>query len=657
MSKPRLSLDDLYQMTRLREARLLPAGAGAVYVISRLGPGDVDRFDVRTVALDGSSDRQVASGLPMCVGLRPSPGGDAFALMGLVDGIAQACLMDPATGAVSAVTKLSQGIASPPLWSPCGRWLAFTAVGEERAAKGPYDPVRSASVHYKYDGGIGLVQRRAHDLFVVSRDGHELRRLTRGPYLHTQPMWSPAGGELSFMATLDPEGIEFTTSIGIVDLEGRVRWPARGVDDYFFTAPGFSGDGRKVLWGSKPLGTPFGTQARLYAASATGAGTPEVRTEQLLRQRGGHVSRGALLPMGTGTLFQRQPLSPAGKDYAFVIVEVEGRCVVHRIALSGPESCVPVTPSDSSAYLQDADGAHVLYVSTDFNVPPDLYVEDHEGGDRRRLTRLNDESLASRALPEVQDLRFRSRDGTPVHGWLLRPAGTTGPCPTVMDIHGGPHAAWGRAFNLWAHALAGAGYAVILPNPRGSCGYGDVFGTAIQGCWGEPDGEDLMAAVDEAVRLGVADPERLGVGGVSGGGHLTTWLLGHTDRFKAAIPEQMLTNMISFYGESDIGRLLIKGEFGVTPQDGFELLWKYSPLAYAHRVRTPTLLIQCELDVRCPMGEAEQFFRAIRDAGCTAEFMRIPGSFHAGPQYGGITALARPRDEAALDWFERYLRP
>ena len=652
--KPLLSLDDLYRMRRLREGKLLPQSLELVFVVSQASD-DVDRFEIRR--LDPVSGRQtvLARDLPACAGLRPSPDGRHLTFMGLVDGVGQIMVMDT-LGRMepTPLRVMPRGIASAPLWSPDGRWLAFTAIGDERVAKGPYEPVRSASVHYKFDGGVGLTQRRAQDIFIVSADGAEVRRLTHGPGMCSQPYWAPDSRSLAFMATLEPHGIEFTTAVGVVSLDGELSWPIEAVEDYIFCAPAFAGTGDRVMLACKPLGRVLGAQARLYTASLTAGSGLESRTERLCTVQRGHVTRGALLPMGVGSLFARQPISPVGSDHAFCMVELQGQTVIHRVALSGAERCVPLTPPDRSAYLLDADAHHLLWASTTMSSPPDLWLSDADGGNPKQLTALNDEFLTQRTLPEVLELQVQN-EGHTVHTWILRPSGATTPLPTVLEIHGGPHCSWGNAFNLWAQALAGAGFAVILPNPRGSSGYGDAFGTAIHGCWGEPDGRDLMATVDEAISRGIADPARLGIGGVSGGGHLTTWLLGQTDRFKAAVPEQMLTNMVSFYGESDIGRLLIKGEYGVTPQTDHELLWRFSPLAYAHRVRTPTLLIQCELDVRCPMGEAEQYFRALRDAGCVAEFMRIPGSFHAGPQYGGITALARVRDEPALDWYRRYL--
>jgi dipeptidyl aminopeptidase/acylaminoacyl peptidase len=653
--KPSLSLDDLYTMKKLREAKLVPGSSDVVCIIST-SIDDRDHFSIIKLNTETLEQTVVAEVPDVCSGLRVAPDGRRLSYLGKISEQLQIMVVEPVEGAIpQPLMERQRGISTAPIWSPDGNWLAFTAIGEERFAKGPYHPVRSGSVHYKFDGGIGLVERNAQDVFVVSANGKDLKRLTFGPHLMTNLSWAPDSRSIAFSATLDPEDVEFVTRVGKVDLEGNITWPVEGIEDYLFAGPAISGDGRAILLPSKPPSLPLGGQARLYRVPIDGKGKFEPRTEQLARERGGHVSRGALLPLGLGSLFAKQPISPSGSDVAFCVIELKGQSVVHRIALSGEERCEAVTPIDQSAYLQDATEADVLFAKTDMNAPPDLWIARADGSNPKQLTHLNDAFLEDRSLPEIVEIHTKAEDGTPLHGWFYKPLNSEGAVPTVLEIHGGPHAAWGNAFNLWAHALAGAGIGVLLPNPRGSSGYGDEFGTAIHGCWGDPDGADLLRMVDQVIDMGLADPDRLGIGGVSGGGHLSTWLIGHTDRFKAAIPEQMLTNMVSFYGESDIGRLLIKGEFGVTPQTDHELLWRYSPLAYAKNVRTPTLLIQCENDVRCPMGEAEQFFRALKDAGCEAEFMRIPKSFHAGPQYYGITELARVRDEPALDWYRRYL--
>jgi dipeptidyl aminopeptidase/acylaminoacyl peptidase len=462
--------------------------------------------------------------------------------------------------------------------------------------------------------------------------------------------------ELSFCTSMEPEGLEPTFSAGVIDLDGRVRWVRRQAEG-LVTGASWAGDGERMLLVSAPEGQRQCMPRRLYvAAIAEGEHARlESRTEALYRETGAEAAN-MILSTQMGWLM-REPVSPAGCDHAFVCSQTGGHSAVHRVALSGPESCDSITPAASANFLIDADDSHVLSAATGYNATPDLYVSDHHGERRTRLTALNDAVLSARALPKVHPLDFRSADGAPLQAWFIQPAGANGPVPTFVDIHGGPQCAWGPSWYQGAQMLAAHGIATLMANPRGSNGYGQAHLDAILPLYNQPADADVLAAADEAVRLGLADEGRLGVGGVSYGGILSSWIIGHTNRFKCAIPEQLICNWISAYGESDAGGRIVRMNFGVGVKDGFRFLWEQSSLSHAHKVSTPTLIIQCENDVRCPMGDAEQFFLALKEAGCTVELMRLPGSSHGGPQIAGITRLSRPRDEAVLDWLRRHLTP
>jgi dipeptidyl aminopeptidase/acylaminoacyl peptidase len=275
-------------------------------------------------------------------------------------------------------------------------------------------------------------------------------------------------------------------------------------------------------------------------------------------------------------------------------------------------------------------------------------------GGERRLTELNADLLGSRSLPGVEHLAFSGADGTPVEGWFLRPAGVTGPAPTVLYIHGGPHSGFGHVWSSDMQLLCGAGYGVLIVNHRGSTGYGDEFATSLSGHWGEQDHGDLMAGVDRAIELGLADPDRLGVCGISGGGNLTCWIVGQTDRFKAAVPENPVTSWLSFYGVADIGPWFAVAETGCLPWEDPAAYLRQSPITYAHRCTTPTLLVQGEADLRCPAEQSEQFYAVLKANGCVVEMLRIPNSAHTGTIVGAVPAR-RAQNEALLDWMNRYV--
>jgi dipeptidyl aminopeptidase/acylaminoacyl peptidase len=339
---------------------------------------------------------------------------------------------------------------------------------------------------------------------------------------------------------------------------------------------------------------------------------------------------------------------------AIVRVQTGGEVAVVRIALDGDEShelvsggtraCVPLAVSSQS----------VLFAAFGFTDPGDLCLVDLDTGTENRLTRVNDELLSELALPTVVPLHFSSSDGASVEGWFLQPADSKTPLPTILSIHGGPHGAWGASFHFDHLMLVGAGYGVLLVNHRASTGYGDAFATAIMGDWGNLDYADLMAGVDHAIEEGLADPDRLGVSGLSGGGNLTGWVIGHTDRFKAACPENPVFNWFSMYGTSDLGASFSVRELGGTPYEVEDVYRRCSPITYAHRCATPTLFLQHERDFRCPAEQTEQFFTVLRVNGVPAEMLRFPNTPHIGSLIGPI-GHRRAQNEALLDWMNRYV--
>jgi dipeptidyl aminopeptidase/acylaminoacyl peptidase len=202
--------------------------------------------------------------------------------------------------------------------------------------------------------------------------------------------------------------------------------------------------------------------------------------------------------------------------------------------------------------------------------------------------------------------------------------------------------------------MGGAGYAELMVNHRASTGYGDAFSTAIKGDWGHLDYDDLMAGVDLAIAKGYADPDRMGIFGLSGGGNLSCWIVGQTRRFKAAVPENPVTNWVSFYGVSDIGAWFAVEEMGGHPWEVPEVYAKCSPITFAHTCTTPTLLIQGEHDWRCPAEQSEQFYTTLKAVGCPVEMVRLPNSQHGESIFGNPT-VRRVQNEATLGWMNRYV--
>jgi dipeptidyl aminopeptidase/acylaminoacyl peptidase len=256
-------------------------------------------------------------------------------------------------------------------------------------------------------------------------------------------------------------------------------------------------------------------------------------------------------------------------------------------------------------------------------------------------------------LATPEHLEIVGAGGQPVEGWFL-PGRGRGKRPLILEIHGGPHSLYGNAFFHEFQVLAAQGYHVLYTNPRGSKGYGEKFCSDITGGWGILDYQDLTAAVDLIVQRPDVDATRLGVAGGSYGGYMTNWIVGHTDRFKAAVTMRCLSNFVSFYGTSDIGPWFGERELDGTLHDNVERYWERSPLAYVKNVTTPILILHSEQDLRCPKEQAEQWFVSLRRLGKTAEFVLFPEESH------DLSRAGRPdrrllRLERITEWFARYL--
>jgi dipeptidyl aminopeptidase/acylaminoacyl peptidase len=304
----------------------------------------------------------------------------------------------------------------------------------------------------------------------------------------------------------------------------------------------------------------------------------------------------------------------------------------------------------------------LAFVATSAIHPTELFaVVD---GVERRLTRFGDAFVAAR--PPIAPERFTatSSDGTEVEAWLLLPEGVTGKAPLLLFIHGGPFSQYGNRLFDEFQVAAGAGYAVLYANPRGSSGYGEAFSRGIRGPkaaddpgtgWGGADYEDLMAVVDAAVeRFEHIDADRLGVLGGSYGGYMTSWIIGHTDRFKAACSERACNNLFTFAHTSDIGASFPAGYIGASHLDDPDEFLRQSPVTYYRDMATPLLILHSENDLRCPIEQAEDLYVRLKMTGRDVEFVRFPGESHELSRTGAPKHRIE-RLELILDWFERKL--
>jgi dipeptidyl aminopeptidase/acylaminoacyl peptidase len=650
MAQP-IQPDDLFHLHFLQEAELSPDGTQVVYTVAHMARKEDDEKprwqEYKTLwlrSLHNGDTRQLTAGTQKDSAPAWSPDGRAIAFLSDRNGKPQIFLLPVHGGEARAITQLPQGVGGKLVWSPDGAQIAFTA-GPQEEPPDPSAPYRITRRVYRFDG-LGPMERARQEIYTVDVASGETRRWTGDALHNTQPLWSPDGKSLLYLSNFDMDSYGKYARVCIMDRDGAQRTI---LDEWGeIRTVRWLPNGAGIIFIGVPRGVPIGTQYDLWSLSLQG-GEPVNLTPHLDRQVGKDLQPDmAIEPLRVPRILLDEASA------AFVQVQCGGEVRVYRVPLEEGGAPEVLLSGERSCYPLALHGKRFLFAATTLFSPPELFWLDLESGEERQVTFLNRELLSQRGQPRLEHLLFPGEDGVEVEGWLLLPAGGRAPYPGFLYIHGGPHSAFGHVFSFDFQMLAGQGYAVLIVNHRASTGYGNVFSTAIKGDWGHLDYTDLMAGVDHAIALGLLDPERLAVGGLSGGGNLTCWIVGQTDRFKAAIPENPVTNWVSFYGVSDIGPWFAVEQLGGHPHEIPEVYRRCSPITYAHRCTTPTLLVQGEHDWRCPAEQSEQFYAVLKANGCPVEMLRLPGSFHAGT-ITGDPAIRQAHNEAMLEWLTEWV--
>ncbi|MEM5775444.1 MAG: prolyl oligopeptidase family serine peptidase, partial [Anaerolineaceae bacterium] len=457
-------------------------------------------------------------------------------------------------------TRLPQGVGGGPFWSPDGSAIAFTAGpgGEPADLSKPYRVTRAV---YRYDG-IGYLDPAVQNVYAQRLEETEPRQLTDHRFLAHSLRWSPDGKRLLYIAAQGPDRFElFAGAVRAVDLQKQDA-ELMGLDWGWVTAAEWAPDGSLIIFSGTPAGKPMGSKADLWLLDPNSA-EPRLLTGSL---QTGYV-------YGFGAFQMLDDTAVLGT------IPHRGMDELYRIPLDG-SSPKKVIAGQRGAHLQDIRAEKVLFIEdTPFN-PSELGLHDLASGAEQTVTSINTGWLDEISLPRVETLHFNNPDGLEIEGWMLLPAEGQTPYPTILYTHGGPHGGYGYSFRTDFLMLAGAGYAVLYINPHGSVGYGDAFSAGLSGKWGIKDYPDLMAGVDFAISKGWADPDRLGVCGLSYGGYLTTYIVGQTRRFKAAVAENPITDLVSRYGTADMGPWGSLGELGGKPHEIPEVYRVSSPITF-----------------------------------------------------------------------------
>jgi dipeptidyl aminopeptidase/acylaminoacyl peptidase len=547
-------------------------------------------------------------------------------------------------------------------WSPDGRKVAYSARVDELEKERKDKPFAN-DVHvieqalWRLNGIGSWLDKRIH-LFVIGSRGEHPTQLTDGawnvggPFPVTEAFtFSADGRKVYFIAPSDPEddwSAARRMDIFQVGLDGKNRRKMTSFPG-MLSAVRVHPDGSLLAIGND-LEKGWASPHRLWRINpSTGSHEPIVLSEDL--SLGDAMNCDVRFPSRSNDPW----ISPDG-THARVRITQRGTVRLAEVSLDSGE-ITWLSPDDRSVlgWHSTAEGSFRTEIRSTVTEMPELWSVD-ERGTERRLTRHNDRLLASRKVYPAKPIHYKASDGAEVEAWIQAPSGKTSKGrPAVLGIHGGPKTVYGHAFLIEFQMLAGAGMAVVFGNPRGSDGYGTDWAHAVHGHYGERDYDDLMESVDRAVSEdNVIDAKRLGVSGGSYGGYMTNWIIGQTQRFKAAVSQRGISNWTSMFGTSDIGFFFNPDNVGGYPWSDKKLYEEKSPLTYVENIHTPLLLIHSEQDLRCPIEQSEQLFVFLKRLGREVRFARFPGETHELSR-SGTPNRRMERLRLILDWFKEKL--
>ena len=547
-------------------------------------------------------------------------------------------------GEARKVTNVEEG-AQRPEWSPDGKKILFLS----RVLKGEkMDDESDAKIirrmKYRWDGQGYFVEKYTH-LFTVASKGGKAKQVTDGHYDVESTCWSPDGKRIAFVSNLDEDReLSRYKHIYVAPVTGGepetlLKWQGT------VSALSWSPDGEYIAFTGREIEDPgldWYRNTEVWVVPARG-GEPRSLTADFDRTASG--SSGIAWSLDSSQIHFK--------------INDHGATHICRVSLDGVVERVTEGKMTVGDYSVSEDSSVIAFNSSDFATPYELWVRDGDG--QRRITDMSKALMRRLKVSEPEEFWFKASDGAEVQGWIIRPHGFEEGerYPTLVEIHGGPRGAYGYDLSSATHefqVLASHGFAVVFTNPRASTGYGEEFARVVSGHWGERDYEDIMEAVDHVVEnYAFVDPERLGCLGGSYGGYMTNWIVGHTDRFKAAVTMRSISNWYSLMGTSDIGWRDHDVSWGRHPWDNLEEIMAKSPISYLGNVTTPLLILHSENDFRCPMEQDEQLFIGLKRQGKVAEFVRFPDEPHGLPRAGQPRhRLERLRH--IVRWFDRYLK-
>jgi len=666
LKKRLITSEDLYRLETLSDVRISPDGNHVVYRLQRVDKKTEKKYgNLWVVPTGGGEPRQFTQGDQSDSSPRWSPDGKTIAFLSNradKDKPPQVFLMPFDGGEARKLTGIDGEIESLS-WSPDGRRLLCTVrktdaevlerEKDEQKKKLGVVYRRYDRLFYKLDGYGYLPQERIHIWMIDARTGKG-RQLTDHPvWDELDPAFSPDGRQIAFVSNRlnEPDQNPDAMDLFMMSFSGGepqlIKTPIGTKNQ-----PSVSPDGNWLAYyGQEGEGQGYRNYG-LWVVPVDGSKPPRNLTQKF------DLHASSMVINDVGSPEQMPPTWSTDSRQIYFQVAYHGSSLLKRISIDGRDLQDIVGEGGVvGSYSFDRTQSKLAYFFGQMHDPGQIYLRELGSGTTRHLTRVNRELLDTISLPRVEEVWFKNPEGISLQGWIMYPPrfDPKRKYPSILEIHGGPQTQYGKFFMHEFNYLASNGYVVYFSNPRGGRGYGESHTKAIWGDWGSADYVDLMDFAEMMGRKPYIDKIRMGVTGGSYGGYMTLWIIGHTERFKAAVTQRCVSNFISEWGSSDFNWMFEQELTAGPPFKDLKKYWDMSPIKYIGNAKTPTMVIHNEGDLRCPIEQGEQAFVALKRLGVDTEFIRFPEEFH-GLSRTGRTDRRIARLNHILRWMDKYLK-
>ena len=664
VQKRSITLEDLYRMQMLADVRISPDGEHVSYTLQRVDRETESKYsNLWVVPTSGGEPRQFTQGDQSDAMPRWSPDGSQIAFLSkrtVKEKTPQIYLISFNGGEARKLTSIDGEIREMQ-WSPDGRKLLCAIRKTDAAELEKTEQQKKLGVvarhydrlFYKLDGEGYLPHERTHLWLIDARTSKAKQLTDHAIWDEFNPTFSPDGTSIAFFSNhvADPDLDPYAIDLFVISADGGEPRKIKTPEGSKMLAS-YSPDGKFIAYiGTDSKGLDYRNDC-LWIVPADGSKP----AKNLIEKYDIEVSGMVINDFGTPETM-KPVWSNDGKKLYFQ-VGIHGSSLLKSIAVDG-ENLKDVVGEGGvvSSFSFDDAQTRVAYQYGQMDDPGQVHVREVESGSTRILTRINHEVLDRSELSKVEEVWFKGPDKNPLQGWIMKPSSFNPrkKYPSILYIHGGPLTQFGKFFFHEFEVLAASGYVVYFCNPRGGKGYGEEHAGAIWGAWGSADYDDLMAWTDYMEKQPYIDRERMGVTGGSYGGYMTLWIIGHTKRFQAAITDRCVSNFVSEWGSSDMNWSFEYEMEAEPPYKDFKKWWDMSPMKYIGNAKTPTLVQHYENDLRCPIEQGEQAFVALKRLGVDTEFVRYPDEFH-GMSRTGRTDRRIERIKHILRWFDKYLK-